>query len=103
MKKIIIIILFLLVIIPVSFFVLKPQYIKLHNSKVDYSCEIDSDCVVKKTGCSCCGDTYACVNVDSTEGWCELSPNAIVCDCIEPRQFDCGCIDNKCQSEPKWQ
>ena len=65
----------------------------------DY-CEKDSDCTIKQTGCDCCGYTYACLNINTDEGDCNIS-DGFVCECIHEKPKSCTCIENKCQpSEP---
>jgi len=94
---IIVIVVLVLIISPFAYFYLKNFYVGWHNKKIDYSCNVDEDCVVKFTGCNCCGYTSACVNKGSVEGIC--TRNFFPCECINPIPISCECIDNKCQSK----
>jgi len=101
-KKLLIIIIvvgILLIISPFAYFFLKSAYADWHNKRIDYSCNVDADCVVKSTGCNCCGYTSACMNKDSVSGICDIPTSQMVCECINPRPTTCECINNKCQSK----
>jgi len=66
-----------------------------------YSCETDTDCVVKNVQ-NCCGYYPRCVNVDH-----EPDIEAVKAQCAKERQVsicgfpditDCGCVANTCKS-----
>ena len=72
-----------------------------HNSKIDYSCSDDWQCVIKPVGCDICsGVKYGCVNRDSVEGICSTSgsPFNAICQALTPRPTSCACLQSKCQS-----
>lgn len=71
---------------------------EIHNLRIDYSCASDADCVVKPSGCSCCGYTSACMNTGSVEGMCGLTRVHMNCDCLPYQAANCVCVDNLCQS-----
>ena len=83
---------------PSAYIVAKGSYAELHNLRIDLSCTTDSDCVVKPSGCDCCGYTSACMNKDSAEGMCGLTASQMMCDCLPYYASNCVCVDNLCQS-----
>lgn len=66
--------------------------------RVDYSCTLEEDCVVKNVG-NCCGANNVCVNVNF-----EPDPDAVLdaCDdravsCVEmPPVRGCQCVESAC-------
>ncbi|MFW5847033.1 MAG: hypothetical protein ACOCUU_02625 [Nanoarchaeota archaeon] len=85
MKKILIIssiILLLIILVIIKYF---------FNSKIDYSCEIDSDCEIKNVGNEC-GYYPKCVNKNFKPNPPELKSS----DCGFPLIDHCKCINNQC-------
>ncbi len=64
-------------------------------NKVDYSCNIDSDCIVKDTIRGWCGNSQ-CVNQD-WDYYPSLVNRAFALSC-RPTLITCSCLDNKCES-----
>ena len=93
----------LIIITAVVVYILHPivinYYIDQYNKKIDYSCNIDSDCQVKIIGTGIC-DTpkYRCVNQNSIEGKQEYNLVKDVCEAIEVEPDNCQCNNNICQS-----
>jgi len=99
-KKLIILIIVVVILLIISSFVysfLKRSYVVGHNSRIDFSCNVNSDCIVKTSGCNCCGNTASCMNKNSVSGICNLKKSEMMCDCAEPRITACECINNKCR------
>ena len=61
----------------------------------DY-CAKDSDCVVKKRDCDCCGYMYGCVTEETPEFECERE--GFPCACIHEKPRSCVCVDNECHA-----
>lgn len=76
-----------------------PLAIQNHNKKIDYSCVQDSDCIVRSTGCDCCGYISTCVNEDSVVGKCNLGKKDFTCECIHERPASCQCIQGRCETK----
>ena len=81
--------------------------INSHNSKIDYSCNVDSDCKVKFVGSirKCNGQCDAsydmCVNVNSIEGTACHGQSGIfslVCSLNKPIISYCKCESKICKS-----
>lgn len=101
-KKILILIVIvgtLFIISPFVFFYFKSKYADWNNKQIYYSCNLDSDCVVKSSGCNCCGHTTACLNKDSVPGVCDIPTSQMICECINPIPATCECINNKCMAK----
>lgn len=68
-------------------------------AEVDYSCQVDTDCVVKNVG-NCCGEYPACVNRDSptfpdqVREACVREGRMAVCGF--PSIAGCRCVERRC-------
>jgi len=102
MKKIwIFIILAILVVGYVFYPIVMNFFIKLNNAKIDYSCNVDSDCKINLVGSGICkSDKYRCTNTNSIEGKTEYYRNLFgsSCEAIEITPDMCVCESNKCKS-----
>ena len=111
-KKLVIIIVAILVLMIFSFAYFYSPFLSLyfkysfnniyadwHNKRIDYSCNVDEDCVVESTGCNCCGYTFACVNKNSVSGLCPIPIGSMTCKCVNPIPTSCVCVNAGCQSK----
>ena len=101
-KKIIIIIIGILLVLSIIFMTsslgrifLNKTVDKYLNSNIDYSCQTDLDCSIKKIGCDCSGSKYSCVNKESSSGVCML--NQFGCEKVNLKPNNCKCINNMCK------
>jgi hypothetical protein len=69
--------------------------------RVDYSCRVDADCVVKNVG-NCCGQFPACVNRDSPtfpdQVRAECAKNQMAGVCGFPVIQGCTCVEGRCSN-----
>lgn len=62
----------------------------------DYSCSVDSDCVVKSISKGWCGNPQ-CVNQD-WEYYDSMINSVFALSCMPP-MLSCSCVENKCESK----
>jgi hypothetical protein len=62
----------------------------------DYSCSVDSDCVVKSISKGWCGNPQ-CVNQD-WEYYDSMINSVFALSCVQP-MLSCSCVENKCESK----
>lgn len=65
-------------------------------NRPDYSCSVDSDCVVKSISKGWCGNPQ-CVNQD-WEYYDSMINSVFALSCIRPL-YSCSCVENKCESK----
>lgn len=82
------------VFVPLIYAKYMDTYIKNHNSKIDRSCDADSDCVIRASGCSCAGVSEGCINKNSITAVCK--PTNIVCAMYQVPVKGCSCQEGKC-------
>lgn len=76
-----------------------PKSLKEYERSIDYSCESDSDCVIKDVG-NCCGFYPRCVNTnaetrpDLVKEFCAESGLVSVCGFQSIRS--CECVSGTC-------
>lgn len=63
-----------------------------YNSMIDYSCNVDEDCVIKYAGCNLC---YKCMNKNSIEGICLRIWDVSCTELKAPPEY-CKCVNNYC-------
>ncbi len=80
----------------------KPKTIEEYNSMIEYTCNEDSDCVIKDVH-NCCGYYPKCVNINSktdpdlVKEICE--EQGLASDCGFPVIESCECINNQCTAK----
>jgi len=75
-----------------------PSVLPTPEPEIDSSCQTDSDCTIKRIGCSeCCGGQLSCVNKDFIEPICPSEDRCL--DCALPRPHYCFCEERKCIGE----
>lgn len=84
--------------IPVSILLLGIDEPLVNNTvnRPDYSCSVDSDCVVKSISEGWCGNPQ-CVNQD-WEYYDSVINSVFALSCGQPT-YSCSCISNKCQTK----
>ena len=96
----------IIIVITVIYFFPSINYsgeLNKYYENIDYSCNTNTDCVVKDIG-KCCGGGLACVNNNA-----DADPNYVseICakghlasDCSIPYIISCSCVDGKCHNLP---
>jgi len=98
----IILIVFLVVLFALIFFIisnkewLNKKLVDYHNSKIDYSCKINADCIADVTGTNCGGAKYGCVNKNSVKYDISNYNPIATCESMNVPPTNCACENNRC-------
>ena len=91
--KALLIVLGIVVGVPMAGVIATGLFQNWYNSGIDYSCNVDSDCVIKSAGCHPFGIKSACVNENSKEGLCLFKPQN---ECAFKPMANCVCKEKRC-------
>lgn len=102
MKKILLIVIILIIIGFIGYLVYPSIiniFIKKYNSRIDYSCNIDTDCKTAIVGRGICSTPKSrCINENSDGGKLEYIRYPELCEAIEVLPDSCKCENSICQS-----
>ena|SRR3989344_1216890 len=97
--KIILILILIVIFLIFAYFVIDNYRISKHNEKIDYSCNLNEDCVIKTVGRGVCGSVMQrCVNANSVSAILKPVGGRVVCEAIDTPPEKCECIRNTCIS-----